>query len=301
MVMAGPLNDEVTRIVVCEKDNRPKGRRTEPPSFAEIAGGWERLTGQDISHGTAVWTTSFGNATRQVTQYRRGRVILAGDAAHIHLPAGGQGMNTGIQDATNLGWKLAAEVNGWAPPGLLDSYHSERHPVGAWLLTNTQAQGLLFLSGDQMQPLRDVLTNLIELFPDVARYLVDLVAQLGIRYDVGPGDHPLLGLRMPPDQPVNGGTARAAELLRSGRGALLDFTGDDELSRTAAGWGDRVDTVAATPRDGQPRTEALLVRPDGYVAWAAPGCGSPEAALRRWFGSPKTTAMPRPQPQAAIR
>src|SRR5256885_1337850 len=100
---------------------------------------------------------------------------------------------------------------------------------------------------------------------------------------------------MPPDQPVNGGNARAAEMLRTGRGVLLDFTGDAELRRTAEGWGDRVDTVAATPRDGQARTDALLVRPDGYVAWAAPGCGPPDAPLRRWFGSPRMASMPQLQ------
>jgi bifunctional hydroxylase/dehydrase len=298
MVMAGPLNDEITRIVVCEKDNKPAGRRTEPPSFAEIAGGWERLTGQDISHGSAVWTTSFGNATRQVTQYRRGRVILAGDAAHIHLPAGGQGMNTGIQDAMNLGWKLAADVHGWAPAGLLDSYHDERHPVGARLLTNTQAQGLLFLSGDQMQPLRDVMTEMIELFPEVSRHLVGLVSQLGICYNLGQGTHPLLGLRIPPDLPVNEGKARAAEVLRSGRGVLLDVTGDAELRRTAAQWADRVDTLKAAPQDELADTEAVLVRPDGYVAWASPGCGLPAPALRRWFGSPQAGSAQETSDQA---
>ncbi|TDC97202.1 FAD-dependent monooxygenase [Actinomadura sp. 7K507] len=290
MVMAGPLNDEITRIVVCEKDHPPPAeRRTEPPSFAEVAGGWERLTGQDISHGTAAWVTSFGNATRQVTEYRRGRVLLAGDAAHIHLPAGGQGMNTGIQDAMNLGWKLAAQVHGTAPGGLLDSYHTERHRVAERVLTNTRAQGLLFLNGDEMQPLRDVLTELIQ-YPEVSRHLVGSVSGIDIRYDMGTGDHPLLGARMRPGEEIDtdGGRTRVGELLHAGRGVLLDLTGDAAVLREAAGWADRVDAVTGRPRAESELagTEAVLIRPDGHVAWAAPGCGPADRALRRWFGAP---------------
>jgi bifunctional hydroxylase/dehydrase len=292
MVMAGKLGDGVTRIVVCEKD-RPPRRRTEPPGFAEVAEGWRRLTGQDISDGAPIWCTSFGNATRQVTEYRRGRVLLAGDAAHIHLPAGGQGMNTSIQDAVNLGWKLAAVVRG-APPELLDTYHQERHPVGARLLMNTQAQGLLFLSGDEVQPLRDVMSELIR-YREVSRHLAAMVSGLEIRYDVGPGGHPLLGRRLPTGQALSteDGPTTTGRLLHRARGVLLDLAADPALRRTAAAWADQVDVVVATapspsPESGLFGTVALLVRPDGYVAWAAPGCGDVEPALRRWFSAPVT-------------
>lgn len=222
MVMSGPLGDRgVTRIIVCERGTPPR-RRTEPPSYAEVAAAWQRITGIDISHAEHEWVSAFGDATRLVTEYRRGRVLLAGDAAHIHLPAGGQGMNTGIQDAVNLGWKLAAVLRGTASESLLDSYHSERHAVGERLMMNTKAQGLLFLSGEEVQPLRDVLAELIR-YEEVSRHLAGMVCGLEIRYDVGPGSHPLLGLRMPHLELV--GERRktsSTELLRAGRGLLLE-------------------------------------------------------------------------------
>ncbi|GAA2502356.1 FAD-dependent monooxygenase [Streptomyces thermolineatus] len=292
MVMAGPLPGGTTRIIVCERGTPPQ-RREAPPSFEEVADAWKRLTGDDISHAEPVWVSSFGNATRQVTEYRRGRVILAGDSAHIHLPAGGQGMNTSIQDAVNLGWKLAAVLNGWAPQGLLDTYHSERHAVGRRLLMNTQAQGLLFLSGPEVQPLRDVLTELIA-YEEVARHLAAMVSGLEITYDVGTGTHPLLGKRMPHLE-LAGRVRRTSstELLRSARGVLLDLEDNPRLRRRAAGWADRVDVVTARPSAAGPAgglrgTSAVLVRPDGYVAWAAPGSHHDlSMALETWFGEPR--------------
>lgn len=291
MVMVGPLPGGVTRIIVCERGTPPR-RRQSPPEFQEVADAWKRLTGDDISHAEPVWVSSFGDATRQVTEYRRGRVLLAGDSAHIHLPAGGQGMNTSIQDAVNLGWKLAAVVNGWAPQGLLDTYHTERHAVGKRLLMNTRAQGLLFLSGPEVQPLRDVLGELIG-YEDVAKHLAAMVSGLEIRYDVGSGDHPLLGRRMPQVELAVGQRRRTSrELLHSARGVLLDFEDNARLRARAAGWADRVDIVTAgpaepTPASGLRGTSAVLVRPDGYVAWAAPGSHHDlPMALERWFGKP---------------
>ncbi len=291
MVMVGPLPGGVTRIIVCERGTPPR-RRQSPPEFQEVADAWKRLTGDDISHAEPVWVSSFGDATRQVTEYRRGRVLLAGDSAHIHLPAGGQGMNTSIQDAVNLGWKLAAVVNGWAPQGLLDTYHTERHAVGKRLLMNTRAQGLLFLSGPEVQPLRDVLGELIG-YEDVAKHLAAMVSGLEIRYDVGSGDHPLLGRRMPQVELTVGERRRTSrELLHSARGVLLDFEDNARLRARAAGWADRVDIVTAdpaelTPASGLHGTSAVLVRPDGYVAWAAPGSHHDlPMALERWFGKP---------------
>ncbi|SFL99877.1 FAD-dependent monooxygenase [Streptomyces pini] len=289
MVMVGPLPGGITRIIVCERGTPPQRRET-PPSFEEVADAWKRLTGEDISHAEPVWVSSFGDATRQVTEYRRGRVLLAGDSAHIHLPAGGQGMNTSIQDSVNLGWKLAAEIKGWAPRELLDTYHTERHAVGKRLLMNTRAQGLLFLSGPEVQPLRDVLTELIG-YRDVSRHLAAMVSGLEITYDVGGGTHPLLGRRMPhlrldADRPTS-----STELLHTGRGVLLDLEDNRRLRSRAAGWADRVDTVTARPQDAPEElrnTAAVLVRPDGYIAWAAPGSHHDlPMALERWFGRPR--------------
>ncbi|MEV8038685.1 FAD-dependent monooxygenase [Streptomyces sp. NPDC002742] len=290
MVMCGPLGDRgVTRIIVCERGAPPR-RRTEPPAYAEVAAAWQRITGIDISHAEHEWVSAFGDATRLATEYRRGRVLLAGDAAHIHLPAGGQGMNTGIQDAVNLGWKLAAVIRGTAPEELLDTYHGERHAVGERLMMNTKAQGLLFLSGDEVQPLRDVLAELIR-YEEVSRHLAGMVSGLEIRYDVGRGHHPLLGLRMPHLELVGDrGKTSSTELLRAGRGLLLDLEDSAVLRDRAAGWSGRVDIVTAEPHGvaaGGPLagTSAVLVRPDGHVAWAAPGSHHDlPMALERWFG-----------------
>jgi bifunctional hydroxylase/dehydrase len=292
MVMVGPLPGGITRLILCER-GKPSQRRTSPPSYEEVVVGWKRVTGQDISHGEAVWVSSFGDATRQVSQYRRGRVLLAGDSAHIHLPAGGQGMNTSIQDAVNLGWKLAAVVHGRAPEKLLDTYHDERHPVGRRLLMNTRAQGLLFLSGAEVQPLRDVLSELIG-YEEVSRHLAGMVSGLEIRYDVGGGSHPLLGRRMPDvELAAADRTTHSSRLLHSGCGLLLDLEDNAVLRRRAGGWTDRVDVVTARPQalaDGSAMagTAAVLVRPDGYVAWAAPGSHDDlPMSLERWFGSPR--------------
>jgi bifunctional hydroxylase/dehydrase len=219
-------------------------------------------------------------------------VILAGDAAHVHLPAGGQGLSTGVQDAANLGWKLAATVRGGAPDGLLDSYHAERHTVGKRLLMNTKAQGMLFVGGPDMDPMRALFAELIA-YDDVRRHLAGVVSGLDIRYDVGPGDHPLLGRRLPP-RPLRGAAdARSTtELLHAGRGVLLDLADEVAARDTALRWSDRVTVVSAAldPKYAEPLadTRALLVRPDGYVVWADPDGGDLPTALTRWFGAPAT-------------
>ncbi|MFF2807089.1 FAD-dependent monooxygenase [Streptomyces sp. NPDC058000] len=290
MVMSAPLGDGVDRIIVCERGAPPR-RRTQPPTYEEVAAGWQRLTGQDISHGTPLWVSAFGDPARQVTTYRRGHILLAGDSAHVHLPAGGQGMNTSIQDAVNLGWKLAAVTQGTAPTSLLDTYHSERHPVGRRLLMNTQAQGMLFLSGDEMQPVRDVLAELIR-YDVVSRHLAGMVSGLEIRYDVGPGDHPLLGMRMPHQELItpDGHKTSTTCLLHPARGLLLDLTDDQALRHTAAPWAHTLTTLTATPHALPPTsplagTTALLLRPDGHIAWIHPTTPTPLTdALTRWFG-----------------
>ena len=284
MVMVAQLPGGTTRVIVSERGAPPQ-RRTGPPSFDEVADTWKRLTGVDISRAEPVWVSAFGDAAHLVTEYRRGRVLLAGDAAHVHLPAGGQGMNTGIQDAVNLGWKLASVVTGAAPERLLDSYHTERHAVGERLLTNTRAQGQLILGGADVQPMRDVLSELIG-YDDVNRHLGELVSGLDIRYDAGGGRNPLLGRRMP-HLPLRQGERRTSstELLRAGRGVLLDLDDNTRLRTRAAPWRHRVDVVTASADGTATDAAALLLRPDGYVAWAAPGAHDDlPTALHRWFG-----------------
>ncbi|MGK5530986.1 FAD-dependent monooxygenase [Streptomyces sp. URMC 129] len=293
MIMNAPLGDGVERIIAAERGNGPR-ERTGPPTYEEVAACWERLSGQSIAHGEASWVSSFGDATHQVTEYRKGNVLIAGDAAHTHLPAGGQGLSVSVQDSFNLGWKLAATVRGWAPPGLLDTYHAERHPVGRRLLMATRAQGMLYLGGSEIEPLRNVFAELLE-FPEAARHLIGMVSGFEVHYDVGSGGHPLLGRRVPKQDLVGtGGKTTTAELLHSGRGVLLDFTDHADLRAVAAPWSDRIDIVTALPH-ALPETSplagvtALLVRPDGYAAWVEPDGGGEalSAALNRWFGAPR--------------
>ncbi|GAA2502444.1 FAD-dependent monooxygenase [Streptomyces thermolineatus] len=292
MLLAAPLGGGLMRIVVSEHGRAPRDRdRTGPPSFSEVADAWKRVSGDDISGATPVWVSSFGDAARQASEYRRGRVFLAGDAAHIHLPASGQGMNVSIQDAVNLGWKLGAVVTGRSDPELLDTYHAERHPVGAELLRNTRAQAVLFLGGEEIQPLRDVLAAVFRT-EGAAHYLAGLVSGLDIRYDVGPGTHPLLGRRLPDTDLAldDGRRTTSTELLHPARGLLLDLGPDPDPGRVARGWADRVDVISArVPHPDRPAhlsdAEAVLVRPDGYVAWVG-GDGDLVTALRRHFGEP---------------
>jgi 2-polyprenyl-6-methoxyphenol hydroxylase-like FAD-dependent oxidoreductase len=293
MVMAAPLEQGYTRIIVCENGTPPD--RSREVTFTQVADAWQRLTGDSIHHGEARWVSGFTDATRQATEYRRGRVLLAGDAAHIHLPAGGQGLSVGVQDAFNLGWKLAATVKGRAPEGLLDTYHAERHPVGARVLRNTLAQGTLNLTGRSVEPLRTVMAELIAI-PAVARHLSGMVSGFDIGYELGGPDlarpaHPLLGSRMADRELelADGGRDRIARLLHPARGVLITADASDETSRAAAGWSDRVDLVRvksfpAGPEEGGAATESVLIRPDGYIAWTAPDGGGLVAALRRWFG-----------------
>lgn len=301
MVMAAPLGEGVHRIIVCPHGTEPRAQGEEI-SFAEVADAWQRITGDDISGAKASWVSSFTDATRLATDYRRGRVLLAGDAAHIHLPAGGQGLSAGIQDAANLGWKLAAQVQGWAPEGLLDTYHDERHLVGERLLANTRLQGASFLGGEESGPLRELLSELIA-YDEVKRHLAGRVSHLDIRYDVGSGSHPLLGRSLPARVwGTAAGTLTTAELLHSGQGVLLDLTGGEAgagFADAADEWKGRVTVVSAVLEpvgedDPLLDTTALLLRPDGYIAWAADAdsaAPAPDAALRRWFGSPTTDTL----------
>jgi bifunctional hydroxylase/dehydrase len=295
LVLAFQQGPDTFRVTYHDRGAVPRPG-DEAPSFEEVAAVWERLTGENIRTGTPRWIGRFTDQSRQAAAYRSGRVFLAGDAAHIHLPIGGQGMSAGVQDAVNLGWKLAAAVRGHGTSALLDSYHSERHPVGARVLINTLSQRALYISGDEMQPMRDLLGELAE-HESVRKHLIGMVTGLDIRYDVGPGDHPLLGRRLPARELVGDeesvGKTTTTELLHGARGFVLDLGGRAAVRAAAAPWADRVDVVGARPHpeeaDAFDGAEALLVRPDGYVAWAAragEGADGLTDALTRWFGAP---------------
>ncbi|CAL9618523.1 12-dehydrotetracycline 5-monooxygenase_anhydrotetracycline 6-monooxygenase [Streptomyces sp. enrichment culture] len=295
IVLAAPLGPDVNRIVIRLHGTRPR-HRARPVDFSEVAAAWQKLTGEDISGATPRWVSSFTDAARLVDHYRRGRVMLAGDAAHIHLPAGGQGMNVSLQDSFNLGWKLGAVATGRAPDTLLDTYHAERHPVGRALITNALAQGMLFFGGPETQPLRDVMTRLIG-FDEPNRFLIGQASGLDIRYDVGTGAHPALGLRMPDldlaTSAAPGTATPVSRLLGPARGVLLDLAGDPALRGVAAPWDDRVDVVTGSFRNLPSHepfagTDAVLLRPDGHVAWTAPGADDGlDTSLNRWFGAPR--------------
>lgn len=297
MVMVLPMGPEVNRVVVHERAAEVPARR-EQLDFGQVADCWERLTGEDIHGGRPLWVSWFTDSSRQASAYRQGRVLLAGDAAHVHLPIGGQGMSAGVQDAVNLGWKLAAHVRGTAPAELLNTYHDERHPVGARVLTNTLAQRTLYLNGDEFDPLREVLGELMTYQP-VREHLVGMVTGLDIRYPVGPGEHPLLGVRVPEAELVTstgaGGKTSVFAQLHAGRALLLDLADDPALRAEAASWADRLTVCTAAAHAASDLAAlhevcALLVRPDGYVAWIHPHDAPAEerlaAALTRWLGQP---------------
>ncbi len=291
MVMVLPMGPDVNRVILYERGAMTR-QRQGAPTFTEIADAWERLTGEDIRGGTPLWTSWITDSSRQAAEYRRGRFFLLGDAAHVHLPIGAQGMSAGVGDAVNLGWKLAADIHGYAPPGLLDTYHTERHPVAARILANTLAQRILYLSDEEMDPMRAVLAELAA-YEEVQRHLAGMVTGLDIRYDVGPGDHPLLGGRLPNIELAGdfgrSGKASAFELLHAARGVVLDLADNDKVRAAAAPWTDRIDVVTAAshPAGALDGVDAALVRPDGYIAWIGSGGSGADGlpdALTRWFG-----------------
>ncbi|OSY39962.1 rifampin monooxygenase [Streptomyces platensis] len=249
--------------------------RTAQPTLEEFKQQLRAVAGTDFGVHSPRWLSRFGDATRQAERYRVGRALLAGDAAHIHPPTGGQGLNLGVQDAFNLGWKLAAAVNGWAPEGLLDSYHAERHPVGAAVLDNTRAQITLLGTDPGATALRELFAKLMD-FEEVNRYVTEMITAVGVRYDFGEG-HDLLGRRM---RDVTLKRGRLYELMHGGRGLLLDQTG--RLSVT--GWADRVDHVVDISEELD--VPAVLLRPDGHVAWAGEDQQELLSRLPKWFGAP---------------
>lgn len=270
---AMPLGDGAYRIVA-PADGVAEDRAV-PPTLDELKQQLIATSGTDFGVHSPRWISRFGDATRQAERYRSGRVFLAGDAAHIHPPTGGQGLNLGIQDSFNLGWKLAATINGWAPDGLLDTYEFERHPVAADVLDNTRAQMYLMSTESGPQAVRRLVSKLMD-FEDVSRFLTEMIMATGIRYDFG-DEHDLLGKRLKDVQLKKG---RLYDLMHEGRGLLLDQTG--RLS--VAGWEDRVDHVVDVSEELE--LPAMLLRPDGHVAWVGDDQQDLVRHLPTWFGAP---------------
>ena len=261
------------------------------PTLADLRANLTAVYGTDFGAHDPTWISRFTDATRQASAYRSGRVLLAGDAAHIHSPAGGQGIGLGVQDAVNLGWKLAQVVRGISPDDLLDTYHRERHPAAARALEHTKAMSALQRQDPRIAAVRDLLDTLVRM-DEPRRHVAGLVTGLDVRYDLGEG-HPLLGRRMPDlDLVVDGEPVRVHSLLHHARPVLIDL--GRSTGAAAAPWAGRVAVVEATydgawelPVVGQVAApSAVLVRPDGYVAWVGDGTRSGlRDALTTWFGA----------------
>jgi 2-polyprenyl-6-methoxyphenol hydroxylase-like FAD-dependent oxidoreductase len=270
------------RILTVEFDGPPEDRDA-PVTMSEVQASVRRVTGADITITRMDTATRFTDNARQATDYRRGRVLLAGDAAHVHAPFGGQGLDLGIGDAMNLGWKLAAEVRGWAPPGLLDTYTAERHPIGAWVLDWTRAQVALMRPEPHAHALREVVGELMRSTAG-ATYFAKRLSGVWQRYVI-PGDHPLIG-RPAPDLALSDGSWLSSH-CGDGKALLLDLADDRGLRTCADGYADRV-RVLTTDCRSHPDLAGLLLRPDGYVAWAQDRPATPstvQGALRTWLGA----------------
>jgi 2-polyprenyl-6-methoxyphenol hydroxylase-like FAD-dependent oxidoreductase len=292
----GMFEPGLYRVAVHEWASSPLEDSTSMP-LEELRAAVRRVIGGDVpmsepADGTpSALRRSTGANSRQAERYRHGRVFLAGDAAHVHSGVGGPGLNLGLQDVLNLGWKLAAAVNGWAPEVLLGTYQDERHPVGERVIMHTRAQTALLSPGANITALRELFTELLR-EQSTLRHITNLMAGSDVHYGTPTARpaHALTGKWMP-DIALHTaeGPTRIAELLRAARPILLTLAGRTDLAEAAGPWNDRVDVITATT--AEPPAEAVLIRPDGYVAWAA-GAGTPaladglREALQTWFGSP---------------
>lgn len=255
--------------------------RAEPPTLEHVQATLRRVSNTDVTitalHAATTWT----DRARQATTYRNGRVLLAGDAAHIHSPLGGQGLNLGIGDAMNLGWKLAATIQGKAPDGLLDSYQAERHPLGAQVLDWSRAQVAIMRPDPDARALNAIVRDLMDT-RDGATYMAGRVWGVSTHYDLG-GDHPLVGHSVPNFELEDG--AKIGEFMRDGQGMLLDFDGNASLKTLASDYGDQMKYVSGRAKE-QFGLSAVLIRPDGFIAWASdsePDEQSIRQAVALWF------------------
>jgi 2-polyprenyl-6-methoxyphenol hydroxylase-like FAD-dependent oxidoreductase len=276
------------RLMVTEKHLRSGGE----PTLGELREALIAVYGTDYGIHSPAWISRFTDAARQAAAYRADRILLAGDAAHVHHPIGGQGLNTGVQDAMNLGWKLAQVVNQTSPDSLLDTYHAERHPVAARVLRNAMAQMALLRADDRTKAMRDVVAELLTMDEPRTRFAA-MMSGLDIRYDLGDG-HPLLGRRLPDlDLVTADGPTRVFTLLHNARPVLLNL--GDPGGLDIAAWSTRVRLVDAKCVDGWALPVlgaiappvAVLIRPDGYVVWTGDGSRAGlDDALTAWFGPP---------------
>ncbi len=290
----GPAEDGRVGVTLIE----PDANRTDEPTLEDLRAALIRVDGTDHGVHSPRFISRFTDMTRQAVEYRNGRVLVAGDAAHVHPPMGGQGLNIGVQDSVNLGWKLAQVVSGTSPVTLLDTYQDERHPVGARVLHNTMAQRAIGANDERTVALRDILAELLTM-DQPRKHVAGMISGLDVAYDLGEG-HPLVGRRMPDlDLKTPRGRLRVYELLHSAKPVLLNFGEPGGLD--IAPWADRVQFLDASyagtwelPVLGEVTAPpAVLIRPDGHVAWVGGPAdpGLPEA-LTTWFGPPTTAALP---------
>jgi 3-(3-hydroxy-phenyl)propionate hydroxylase len=285
------LESGPVRVMVTEQ----RLGRTSEPTLNDLSDALVAYYGTDFGAHSPTWISRFTDMARQAASYRRGRVLLAGDAAHVHYPVGGKGLNIGVQDAVNLGWKLAQVVRKTSPESLLDTYHAERHPVAARVLRDTRAQVALLRADDRTEALREIAAELLSM-DEPRRRLAAMMSGLDVHYDLGEG-HPLLGRRMPDLDLVtaNGDDSplRVFTLLHAARPLLLNLGDSGSVDITP--WADRVQSIDARydgpwelPAIGPvPAPTAVLIRPDGYVAWVGDGIDDGLAdALATWFGPP---------------
>jgi hypothetical protein len=267
-------------------------------SLDELQSAIHRVIGMDLAMNDPIWLSRPTDNSRLADEYRRGRIFLAGDAAHVHWAYGGMGLQTGLQDASNLGWKLAAQVQGWASKALLDTYHSERHPVGERLLMSTRAQEVLARPGEHVTALRAIMAELLN-DKGTRRHIVEMITSVEIQYAMAAEEsnrHPLIG-RWATDLPLvtAKGKTRVAELMHQGKGVFLELTAREDLRAVAARWQGRINCIVHRGDLLSETPDALLIRPDGYVAWAVSsaasqedGRGSLASALETWFGENNT-------------
>jgi 2-polyprenyl-6-methoxyphenol hydroxylase-like FAD-dependent oxidoreductase len=287
----GKLDDgKRARMVLIE----PQVREGDAPTVDDLREGLVAVYGTDFGVHDVTWLSRFTDATRQAASYRAARVLLAGDAAHVHSPAGGQGLNIGVHDAVNLGWKLAQVVNGVSPEALLDTYHAERHPAGARVLRTTMAATALNRGDERSKALREAMSELLAMDQPRRRYAAQL-SGLDVHYDLGPG-HPLLGRRMPDLEVATAdGPRRVFSLLHQARPVLLGLGQPGALDAASSPWAARVQRLDARyagpwelPALGAVAAPAAaLIRPDGHVAWVGDGTDRGlREALAIWFGPP---------------
>jgi 2-polyprenyl-6-methoxyphenol hydroxylase-like FAD-dependent oxidoreductase len=288
-----PLESGIYRVAAVEWD-RDLANRDYTMTLIDLQAAIRRVIGIDLPIQEVIWLSRATDTSRLVERYREGRVFLAGDAAHVHWAYGGKGLQTGMQDAGNLGWKLAAQVRGWAPSHLLDTYHSERHPIGERLITLSRAQEALARPGEHVTALRDLFSRLLAQEP-VFRAIAEEVTDVDIHYDMGVesgNQHPLLGC-WAPDLTLHTehGRTSVTELMRSGKAVFIDLGEGSHPMDVIQGWADRVEMTVARCDQRPANLDAMLVRPDGYIAWTRKSDDESEetkktllAALEQWFG-----------------